>query len=94
MLVNISRGGIVDEAAVVEALRNHHIAGYGTDVFEKEPAEGEGESVLLGEEARQLNVTVSPHLAWFSQRTLKNLGRILGETVEGWVAGKAINVIV
>lgn len=94
VVVNIARGGIVDEAAVVQALREKRIAGYATDVFEKEPAEASGDSPLLASEARELNVTVSPHLAWFSQKTLKNLGQILKDTVEAWIEGKPINVIV
>ncbi|KAF2683789.1 glycerate dehydrogenase [Lentithecium fluviatile CBS 122367] len=94
VLVNIARGGIVDEAAVVQALKDGQIAGYATDVFEQEPAEGAEDSPLLSEEAKRLNITVTPHLAWFSQRTLSNLGRILGNTVEAWVSGQAINIIV
>ncbi|KAF2651713.1 glycerate dehydrogenase [Lophiostoma macrostomum CBS 122681] len=94
VLVNVARGGIVDEAAVLKALQDGQIAGYGTDVFEKEPAEGPDECVLFSEEAKALNITVSPHLAWFAGTTLTNLSRILKETVEAWVAGEPINVIV
>jgi phosphoglycerate dehydrogenase-like enzyme len=94
VLINIARGGIVDEAAVVAALRDGHIAGYATDVFENEPVEGPNDSPLLGENTEDLNITVSPHLAWFSQRTFSNLGQILKDTVEAWVCGKEINVII
>ncbi|KAF2009009.1 glycerate dehydrogenase [Aaosphaeria arxii CBS 175.79] len=92
VLINIARGGIVNEAAVVEALKADQIAGYATDVFETEPVEED--SPLLSEEAKALNITLSPHLAWFSQRTLTNLGQILKTTVEAWVKGDPINVIV
>lgn len=94
VLVNIARGGIVDENAVVHALKQGQIAGYATDVFEKEPVEGAQDTQLLSEDAKDLNITVSPHLAWFSQRTMTNLGRILGQTVEAWVNGNEINVII
>jgi lactate dehydrogenase-like 2-hydroxyacid dehydrogenase len=94
VLVNIARGGIVDERAVVQALKDQQIAGYATDVFATEPAGGPDDSPLLAEDVQELNVTVSPHLAWFSQRTLKNLGEILKETVEGWAKGEEINVVV
>lgn len=94
VIVNIARGGIVDEAALVKALRENRIAGYGTDVFEKEPAEGAADSPLLSEEAKDLNITVSPHLAWYAQRTMSNLGQILKETLEAWVDGHEINVVV
>jgi lactate dehydrogenase-like 2-hydroxyacid dehydrogenase len=94
VLINIARGGIVDEAAVVQALKDKQIAGYATDVYEVEPFEGPQDTPLLADEAKELNITMSPHLAWFSQRTLKNLGDILKETVESWATGKEINVIV
>ena len=93
-LINIARGGIVDEAALLTALKEHRIAGYGTDVFLTEPAEGEKDSPLLSDDAKELNITVSPHLAWYAARTMRNLGQILKDTVEGWVSGKEINVIV
>jgi lactate dehydrogenase-like 2-hydroxyacid dehydrogenase len=91
VLINIARGGIVDEAAVVQALKQKQIAGYATDVFNVEPVEGPEDTPLLSEEAKDLNITMSP---WFSQRTLKNLGDILKETVEAWAKGEEINVIV
>ncbi|KAF2786007.1 glycerate dehydrogenase, partial [Melanomma pulvis-pyrius CBS 109.77] len=94
VLVNIARGGIVDEAAVMQALRDDQIAGYATDVFDKEPAEGPEDSPLLADDARELNITLSPHLAWFAQRTLLNLGRILKDTVAAWAEGRDLNVIV
>lgn len=94
IIVNIARGGIVDEAAVVAALKHKQIAGYATDVYQVEPVGGPEDTPLLSEEAKDLNITMSPHLAWFSQRTLKNLGDILKATVEGWAKGEEINVIV
>lgn len=94
LLINIARGGIVDEAAVVQALKHKKIAGYGTDVYQVEPVGGPEDTPLLSEEAKDLNITMSPHLAWFSQRTLKNLGDILKATVEAWAKGEEINVIV
>jgi lactate dehydrogenase-like 2-hydroxyacid dehydrogenase len=93
LLINIARGGIVDEAAVVQALKDKQIAGYATDVYEVEPVDGPDDTSLLADDAKDLNITLSPHLAWFSQRTLKNLGDILKETVEGWANGKEVNVI-
>ena len=94
LLINISRGGIVDEAALVQALKEKRIAGYGTDVYQVEPVGGPEDSPLLADDAKDLNITLSPHLAWFSQRTVKNLGEILKATVEAAFNGKDINVIV
>ncbi|KAF1947452.1 glycerate dehydrogenase [Clathrospora elynae] len=94
VLINIARGGIVHEAAVVQALKEKRIAGYATDVYQVEPAGGPEDTPLLEEDTKDLNITLSPHLAWFSQRTIKNLGDILRETVEAWASGNDINVIV
>lgn len=94
VLINIARGGIVDEAALVQALKEKRIAGYATDVFQVEPAGGPEDTPLLAEDARDLNITLSPHLAWFSQRTIKNLGEILKATTEAAVKGEPINVVV
>jgi len=95
VLLNVSRGGIVDETALLDALRNGQIAGAATDVFAKEPALGgeRADSVLLGPEAHGLNLTVSPHVAWFGEKTLQNYQRMLKENIEGWVVGKDQNVV-
>ena len=61
-LVNIARGAIVDEAALVRALREGWIAGAGLDVFEQEPLPDE--SSLWAME----NVLISPHVAGFTPR--------------------------
>ena len=61
ILVNVSRGGLIDEAALVNALESGHLDGAGLDVFEKEPLAED--SVLR----RTKNLIVSPHIAWYSQ---------------------------
>ena len=93
LLINIARGGIVDEAAVVQALKEKRIAGYATDVYQVEPAGGPKDTPLLGEDAKDLNITLSPHLAWFSQRTIENLGEILKATVEAALKGEDVNIV-
>ncbi|KAF2622540.1 glycerate dehydrogenase [Macroventuria anomochaeta] len=93
LLINIARGGIVDEAAVVKALREKRIAGYATDVYQVEPVGGPEDTPLLAEDVKDLNITLSPHLAWLSQRTIKNLGEILKATTEAALKGEYINVV-
>lgn len=52
VVVNVSRGGVADERAVLSALASHRLHGYGTDVFAVEPAGDGGDSVLLAAAAR------------------------------------------
>jgi len=67
IVVNTSRGRIVDEDAMYEALRDNRIAGYATDVFEKEPPV---DSPLLA----LPNVLCTPHIGWYTQESMKLLG--------------------
>ncbi|MDW8467669.1 MAG: 2-hydroxyacid dehydrogenase [Burkholderiales bacterium] len=65
ILVNTARGGLVDEARLVEALRAGHLAAAGLDVFAHEPLAPD--HPLLG----LPNVVVSPHLAWLTPETIE-----------------------
>jgi D-3-phosphoglycerate dehydrogenase len=67
-LVNTSRGPVVDEAALTEALREGHIAGAGLDVFEREPPYPD--SPLLAMD----NVVLSPHMASFTDEGRYRMG--------------------
>jgi glyoxylate reductase len=71
-LVNTARGPIVDEKALVEALREGRIAGAGLDVFEDEPAMAEGLKDLD-------NVVVLPHIASASRDTRNKMARMCAE---------------
>jgi phosphoglycerate dehydrogenase-like enzyme len=62
ILIHAARGGVVDDAALVEALRKGAIAGAGLDVFEGEPALHPGFTELK-------NVVMSPHIASSSEKT-------------------------
>jgi len=66
-LVNTARGDVVDEAALVEALKNRTIAGAGLDVYEQEPKVSPG---LLSME----NVVLLPHLGSATQETRVAMG--------------------
>ncbi|KAL6850717.1 hypothetical protein ACO1O0_007842 [Amphichorda felina] len=90
LLVNISRGGVVCEQALATALKEGKIFGAATDVLETEPG-GVGTTPLIPDvangEAEVPNLTITSHLAWFSQRTLENLQHMLRLGIEGFVNG-------
>lgn len=89
VVVNVSRGGIVDEEGVVGALRSRALFGYGTDVFAREPAGGADDSPLLGAaEAGGLNLTLTGHLAWFSGTTMSNQVRRVKENLRAFLDGE------
>ncbi|GAB7191646.1 C-terminal binding protein [Kineococcus sp. NUM-3379] len=69
LLVNTCRGGVVDTAALVAALRAGHLAGAGLDVFETEPLPPDSE--LLGLDG----VVLTPHAAWYSEESEAELKR-------------------
>ncbi|KAJ5592060.1 hypothetical protein N7537_008964 [Penicillium hordei] len=93
ILINISRGGIVDEGALIMALKARQIAGAATDVFLHEPASLEN-SVLLCTGTEDLNLVVTPHSAWFTKNTRLNFMACLQKNIVSWVERKPCNLVV
>jgi phosphoglycerate dehydrogenase-like enzyme len=83
-LVNIARGGIVDESALIQALREGWIAGAGLDVFEQEPLPAD--SPLWGLE----NVLMSPHVAGFTPRYDERAATLFAENLGRYLAGQPL----
>ncbi|PYH48355.1 D-isomer specific 2-hydroxyacid dehydrogenase family protein [Aspergillus saccharolyticus JOP 1030-1] len=92
VLINVSRGGVIDESALVKALKEDRITGAATDVFFQEPASPDN-SPLLAEGTAGLNLIVTPHLAWLAQRTMVNYSQRLKLSVEEWCKGNPLNVV-
>ena len=81
VLINCARGGVVDEAALAEALREGRIAGAGVDVLSNEPpARG---NPLLSLDLP--NLIVTPHVAWASREAQQALADQLIENIEDFV---------
>ena len=72
LLVNTSRGAIVDEPALIEALRHGKLAAAGLDVFATEPVDTDNPLLKLA------NVVVTPHVVWYTQDTMR---RYLAEAI-------------
>jgi D-3-phosphoglycerate dehydrogenase len=87
MLINTSRGPIVDEAALIEALKNGTIAHAGLDVYDKEPLPA-GHSLT-----RLDNVTLVPHLGYVVEESYRHFYAGTIADIEAWLDGKPINVI-
>ena len=86
-LINTSRGGVVNEQDLAEALENGTIAGAGLDVLSVEPPKGG--NVLIGAK----NCLITPHIAWASLEARTKLLNIFLENVESFVKGTPVNVV-
>ncbi|MGN1443994.1 MAG: D-2-hydroxyacid dehydrogenase [Acutalibacteraceae bacterium] len=86
-LINTSRGPVVNEADLRNALDTGLIAGAGVDVLSTEPPKED--NPLIGAK----NCFITPHIAWASLEARTRLMNIFKENVEGFVSGKPINVV-
>ncbi len=88
-LINCARGGIVDENALVDALRTKKIAGAAVDVLSVEPPKDS--NPLL--EAKLPNLIITPHIAWASREARQRIIDQTVENIEAFKAGKAIRTV-
>jgi len=84
-LVNTSRGPIVHEAALIDALRGGRLAGAGLDVFDVEP-------LPLDHPLRNMsNTVIIPHLGYVTEENYRNWYGGTVENVRSWLDGTVIN---
>ena len=88
VLINTSRGGVIDEAAMIEALRSGKIAAVGLDVFEKEPPEKDNPLFAME------NAILTPHLSSFTEDGKRKMGVAVVEGVLDVLAGRKPRFIV
>ena len=89
LLINTARGGLVDEAALIQALDESLIAGAGFDVLSVEPPRN-GHPLL---DVRRPNFILTPHVAWASDGAMQVLADQLVDNVNAWVAGKPQHLV-
>ncbi|WP_072281462.1 D-2-hydroxyacid dehydrogenase [Rappaport israeli] len=82
LLINVARGALVESQAVVDALNQNKLLGYGCDVFTPEPPAKDEPLLSLTQHPR---VIMTPHNAWASAQAQQKLWRILSENVEKWI---------
>jgi phosphoglycerate dehydrogenase-like enzyme len=87
LLVNTSRGPIVDETALLGALREQQIAGYAADTFDLEPLPADHP---LRKEPRAL---LTPHLGYVTAETYRDFYGDMVAAIEAWLAGTPIGVL-
>ena len=89
VIINCGRGGLVDEHALIAALKYGQIGGAGFDVLTQEPPR-DGNPLL---KARLPNLIVTPHIAWASQEAANRLFDILLDNINHFVAGNPQNLV-
>lgn len=87
-VINTARGALIDEQALIEALREGVIAGAGLDVQEVEPLDDASPLYTMD------NVIITPHMGWRGLETRRRLVSMIGDNIRAFVAGSPINRVV
>lgn len=90
LLINTGRGGLVDEAALADALEAGRIGGAGFDVLTREPPGAEHPMRRI---AHLPNVIVTPHVAWASREAIQGLADQLIDTIDAFCRGEPRNLV-
>lgn len=87
ILLNTSRGPVIDEQAVADALKSGKLRGAAVDVVSEEPILGD--NPLL----KAPNCIITPHMAWAPIETRQRILDITVESIQGYLNGKPVNVV-
>lgn len=89
LIINTSRGALINERALVDGLQTGHLGGAALDVLSVEPPKG-SEPILT---CTHPNLIVTPHIAWASTHGLAGLARGLTSNLEAFKSGHPANVV-
>lgn len=88
ILINVGRGGLADERAVLAALKYGQLGGAGFDVLTQEPPK-DGNPLL----SQLPNLIVTPHVAWAGDNALERMAEILEQNINRFIEGNPQNVL-
>ncbi len=85
--INTSRGGVIDEAALAEAVKSKHLSGAGIDVLTIEPMQPDCPLLHID------GISITPHVAWAPYETRVRLLGIVYDNIKAYLAGSPIHVV-
>lgn len=98
IIINTSRGGLIDSKALIQALKKKKVAGAGLDVYEEEESfffkDLSGEVISDDTLARLItfpNVLITSHQGFLTQEALKNIAQVTMDNIKNFDQGKALN---
>ena len=89
LLINTARGGLVDEAALADALRARRIGGAGFDVLTEEPPVAN--PLLAADILDAGNFILTPHVAWSGRAAMQTLAGQVIDNLDAFVRGQPVN---
>ncbi|HEY6368042.1 MAG TPA: D-2-hydroxyacid dehydrogenase [Candidatus Binatia bacterium] len=92
LLVNTARGALIDETALIQALRENRLAAAALDVISREPPPGDHPIIQAAKELD--NLLVTPHTAWSARETRERLLREVVNNISAFFEGKPRNIVI
>ena len=90
IIINTSRGPIINEKDLINSIKNHSISGVGLDVYDVEPLPEKHEFRDL---SNNYNVVLTPHLGYVSSETYEKFHQGYVDAIISYINGKPINVL-
>ena len=87
IIINVSRGGLVDEEALADALRSGKVAAAAADVMTVEPMKADNPLLVAP------NMTITPHIAWASVEARERLINTIADNLKAYLNGEKLNVV-